>query len=77
VNNIQLIWEFRGPESIKYAEHHQIHLQEFLNKNQYINEEVFIEKIDDFLSIAYILTSESNYQTIANTLKPNKALKLS
>jgi len=29
---IKLIWDFRGQAAVKTAEHHEIHLKEFLDK---------------------------------------------
>ena len=35
MRQIKLIWDFRGQASAKTAEHHEIHLKEFLEKEDY------------------------------------------
>ena len=32
---IKLIWDFRGPSALQTAEHHALHLNEYLNLENY------------------------------------------
>jgi hypothetical protein len=69
---IKLIWDFRGPASAKTAEHHEIHLKEY----------IFIEKLplnitgfqilDEMYAIAYMVVMEENMIQVRDTLKPHR-----
>ncbi|MBZ9628958.1 hypothetical protein LB456_07705 [Psychroflexus sp. CAK57W] len=41
----KLIWDFRGPNAEKTAEHHEIHLKDFLKMNAMENHILGIDKI--------------------------------
>ena len=30
MRKLKLIWDFRGPDALKIAQHHEIHLKEFI-----------------------------------------------
>ena len=38
MKRVKLIWDFRGPNATKIAEHHDIHLKEYIKKNGLDNE---------------------------------------
>nr|WP_298659569.1 hypothetical protein [uncultured Flavobacterium sp.] len=45
---IKLIWDFRGPSALQTAEHHAIHLNEYLNLENYVLQLTGFESIDEF-----------------------------
>lgn len=69
---IKLIWDFRGPESIKIAEHHCIHLNEFTAIEKLVCHEIDTQIITDFYTIAYIIVNESDMLTFRDALKPHR-----
>lgn len=69
---IKLIWDFRGPESIKIAEHHCIHLNEFTAIEKLVFHEIDTQIITDFYTIAYIIVNESDMLTFRDALKPHR-----
>jgi len=69
---IKLIWDFRGPESIKIAEHHCIHLNEFTAIDKLAFHEIDTQIITDFYTIAYIIVNEEDMITYRDALKPHR-----
>jgi hypothetical protein len=69
---IKLIWDFRGPNAQKTAEHHCIHLDEFTAHEKLSFHEVNTEKLTDFYTIAYITIDERDMPIFRDTLKPHR-----
>ena len=36
MRNLKLIWDFRGPEALRIAQHHEIHLKEYIQQEKEI-----------------------------------------
>lgn len=69
---LKLIWDFKGPISLKTAEHHCIHLKEFaLIKKLHFYEIDFLT-ISDMHTIAYITVDETDMKTYRDALKPHR-----
>lgn len=69
---IKLIWDFRGPASAKTAEHHEIHLKEFiLAENLPLNITGF-EIYNELYAIAYMVVTDENMISIRDALKPHR-----
>lgn len=72
MRKLKLIWDFRGPDALQIAEHHVIHLKEFITeKNTELNI-TGLEKISDMHSIAYMVVNESEMKPIRDALKPHR-----
>jgi len=69
---IKLIWDFRGPESEKIAEHHAIHLREFAEKEKLPFIEAGVELKNEMYSLAYIVVSEEYMITYRDALIPQR-----
>ncbi|EDM43161.1 hypothetical protein SCB49_11819 [unidentified eubacterium SCB49] len=61
-DRIKLLWDFKGPNAQKTAEHHVIHLDEF----------IVSEKIND--SFTQVQTINPNH-TVAEMIVPNQYMK--
>ena len=70
---IKLIWDFRGPASGKTAEHHEIHLKEFIASEKMELNITGFEVINDMMAIAFMVVEEANMFTIRDILKPHRA----
>lgn len=69
---IKLIWDFRGPASAKTAEHHEIHLKEFiLAENLPLNITGF-EIYNELHAIAYMVVTDENMISVRDALKPHR-----
>ena len=71
---IKLIWDFRGPEADKVADHHAIHLREFSEKEQLPFLKAGTEQINAFHSLAYITVEEEHMITFRDALVPQRAV---
>ncbi len=69
---LKLIWDFRGPNAKKTAEHHCIHLKEFTTLEKLSFHKIDSEKISDFYAIAYITVSENDMPIFRDRLKPHR-----
>lgn len=71
--NIKLIWDFKGEDGLKTAEHHVIHLKEFDVKEKTNALDFGVETINPLHSIAYMIVSESIVFTVRDALLPHRA----
>lgn len=69
---IKLIWDFRGPESLKTAEHHCFHLKEFATIDKLNFYKIDFKKLSELYSIAYIIVDESDMIIYRDALKPHR-----
>ncbi len=69
---IRLIWEFRGPDAYKTAEHHVIHLKEYAALENLAFYECTCTKQSDYFSIAFIIVNEKDMLIYKNALKPDR-----
>ena len=69
---IKLIWDFRGEVAAKTAEHHEIHLKEYLEKEQKTQERVGFEFINELHAIAFIIVDEKDMLFFRDALKPHR-----
>jgi len=69
---IKLIWDFRGQAATKTAEHHEIHLKEFLEKENYNLRITGFEILNEMYAIAYLVVDESDMISFRDTLRPHR-----
>lgn len=69
---LKLIWDFRGPNALKTAEHHEVHLKEYIKLEQLPIELTGVKPINDMHSIAYLVVSENLMKPIRDALKPHR-----
>ena len=72
MRKLKLIWDFRGPDAHKIAEHHEIHLREFCDREQTHHKITGHEALNDLHSIAYMVVSEGEMKPIRDALKPHR-----
>lgn len=72
MRKLKLIWDFRGPASLKTAEHHAIHLREYVKLNQLDISIIDVETISDMHSLAYLVVDESEMKLLRDALKPHR-----
>lgn len=73
MRRIKLIWEFGGSDSLKVAEHHVIHLNEFAKKENLSSPYSGVEQLNEIKSIAYLVVDESVVFKVRDALKPLRA----
>ena len=72
MRNLKLIWDFRGPTAHKIAEHHLVHLKEYITGQQLNIEITGCEHINDMHSIAFMVVKEDQMKPIRDALKPHR-----
>ncbi len=72
MRKLKLIWDFKGPDGIKIAEHHAIHLKEFVAIEKYTNLITGFEALTDDHAIAYLVVSEDQMKPLRDALKPHR-----
>jgi hypothetical protein len=72
MRKLKLIWDFRGPDASKIAEHHEIHLKEYIQLEKLNITITGFEVINEFHSIAYLVVNESDMKPIRDALKPHR-----
>ena len=69
---IKLIWDFRGPASAKIAEHHEIHLKEYIEIEKIALNITGFEVINDLHAIAFMVVNDENMIPVRDALKPHR-----
>lgn len=69
---IKLIWDFRGPTSAKTAEHHEIHLKEFIIAEKLPLNITGFEVYNEMQSIAFMVVTDENMIAVRDALKPHR-----
>lgn len=69
---LKLIWDFRGPDAAKIAEHHQIHLKEYIILEKLSVNITGTEHWSDTHSIAFMVVTDSEMKPTRDALKPHR-----
>ncbi|MBX2828702.1 MAG: hypothetical protein KTR22_11090 [Flavobacteriaceae bacterium] len=72
MERVKLIWEFRGPNALPIANHHVIHLKEFVENEQLQNTLCDTEKMSDMFVKAYLVIERQHMDDLRNRLKPHR-----
>ena len=73
---INLILDFNGVDSLKTAQHFNIHLEEFLEKQEILFHNTGLDSISDYHNIAYLVIDKQYIDKIKHALKPQRAFLL-
>ena len=71
-NKIRLVWDFRGEDALKTAEHQLTHIVEFMIKKDVSYLDNSSEQISNLHSICWIIIKESDLDFIKKRLKPHR-----
>jgi hypothetical protein len=69
---IKLIWDFRGAVATKTAEHHEIHLKEYIQSEKLPLNITGFQIIDEMYAIAFMVVEEANMIAVRDALKPHR-----
>jgi hypothetical protein len=72
MRKLKLIWDFRGPYALKTAEHHEIHLKDYILIQKLDITITGVEKLTDMHTIAFLVVNESEMKPIRDALKPHR-----
>lgn len=69
---IKLIWDFRGPEARKIAEHHAKHLAEFASRESLEVSKVGVDTATEMHHIAWMLVTKEEMPKVRDALIPHR-----
>lgn len=69
---IKLIWDFRGPVSAKTAEHHEIHLKQYIELEKLPINITGFKIYDEMHAIAFMVVTDENMILVRDALKPHR-----
>lgn len=69
---IKLIWDFRGETSAKIAEHHEIHLKEYIAIEKFPISITGFEIKNELHAIAFMVVTDENMIAVRDALKPHR-----
>tara|TARA_R110002096_G_scaffold226618_1_gene415916 strand:- start:426 stop:656 length:231 start_codon:yes stop_codon:yes gene_type:complete len=73
MQKIKIIWDFRGDDALKIAEHHAVHVKEFCEKEKIMFHQIDAEQKSEIYAIAFVTVDKSNITLIRDVLKPHRA----
>ena len=74
MKKIKLIWDFRGPDAAKIAEHHEIHLKEYIVLEEITLNSTGYEIINELHATAFMVVTEENMIAVRDALKPHRGV---
>ena len=74
MRKIKLIWDFRGPDAQKIAEHHEIHLKEYIAMEKLGHLSTGVETLSTLHTIAFLIVGEDQMISVRDALKPHRGL---
>jgi hypothetical protein len=69
---IKLIWDFRGADSAKIAEHHEIHLKQYIIIKKLPLNITGFEIHNEMHAIAFMVVTDENMIPVRDALKPHR-----
>lgn len=72
MRNLKLIWDFKGPDSKKTAEHHLVHLKEYASMKKLDFIASGTEELSVMHNIAYAAVAETIMPQVRDDLKPHR-----
>ena len=72
MRQLKLIWDFYGPDANKIAQHHEIHLKDFIKIEKLTINITGFEDLSNAHSIAFMVVNEPDMKPIRDALKPHR-----
>lgn len=72
MRKIKLIWDFRGPAASKTAEHHEIHLKEYIAIEKLEINITGFQILNEMHAIAFMVVNDETMIQVRDSLKPHR-----
>lgn len=72
MRKLKLIWDFKGPDSLKIAEHHEIHLKHYIAIEKLSLNITGFEIINEMHTIAFMIVNDDEMPPVRDALKPHR-----
>ena len=70
---IKLVWDFRGAASAKTAEHHELHLKEYIIHQKLPLHITGFEIENELHAVAFMVVTDADMIQVRDALKPHRA----
>lgn len=71
---IRLLWDFFGPDARRTADHHGVHLREFLAREGFTGALTGLGSAGDGHAMSWCELSEADAERVASVLRPQRRL---
>lgn len=72
MRKLKLIWDFHGPDAAKIAQHHEIHLKQYILIEKINSNITGFENLNNLHAIAFMVVEELDMKPIRDALKPHR-----
>ena len=72
MRKLKLIWDFRGKDGSRTAEHHEIHLKEYIEREGLKESFTGYEEINKMHAIAFMIVNDSDMIPVRDALRPHR-----
>lgn len=72
MRELKLIWDFRGPDALRTAKHHELHLKEYIVNNQLEISITGFSALNEMHAIAFLVVNERDMKPLRDALKPHR-----
>lgn len=72
MRKLKLIWDFRGPDALKIAEHHEIHLKEYISIEKLKLDITGVNALSNTYAIAFMIVNDDEMKPVRDALKPHR-----
>ncbi|ARN76550.1 hypothetical protein BST97_00205 [Nonlabens spongiae] len=72
MRKLKLIWDFKGPDGKKTAEHHLIHLKEYVERKDFDFIASGVEAVSENHHLAFVAVEEANMIEVRDDLRPHR-----
>ncbi len=72
MRKLKLIWDFHGPDAIKIAQHHEIHLKQYIQSKNLDITITGTETLSNLHSLAFLVVDEQDMKPLRDILKPHR-----
>ncbi|WP_452224315.1 hypothetical protein [Lacinutrix chionoecetis] len=72
MRKLKLIWDFRGPNALKIAQHHEQHLKEYIIAEKLNIKITGVETLSDYHATAFLVIDEDKMKPVRDVLKPHR-----
>ena len=74
MRKVKLIWDFRGVDTQKMAEHYNKHLVEFFESKKINLIESGFTKVSEIYYLTYAIINELDVNNVKDVIKPHRAM---
>lgn len=73
MRQIKLIWDFKGSDALQIANHHHVHLKQFIAAEKLDDVKLTgVEIKNEFHAVAFMVVTDANMIAVRDALKPHR-----